>query len=40
VLVELDRIAPEDLAELIPDGWAFQAPKRVVAEWLARRGEA
>lgn len=38
VLVELDRIDPGDLEELIVDGWAVQAPKRVVKEWTAARG--
>ena len=38
VLVELDRISVDDLAELIADGWSVQAPKRVVKEWFAARG--
>lgn len=40
VLVELDRIDIGDLAELITDGWAVQAPKRVVKEWTAERPDA
>lgn len=40
VLVELDRIEADDLAELITDGWATQAPKRVVADWMAERPDA
>ncbi len=38
VLVELDRIDREELEELIIDGWATQAPRRVVKEWAAQQG--
>ena len=35
VLVRLDVIDPEQLAELIEDAWRLQAPKRVVAAFDA-----
>src|SRR3954466_9957277 len=31
VLVRLDAVDPEQLAELVEDAWRIQAPKRVVA---------
>jgi hypothetical protein len=31
VLVRLEQVSPEQLAELIEDAWRVQAPKRVVA---------
>ena len=33
VLVRLEAISAEQLAELIEDGWRIQAPKRVVAAY-------
>ncbi len=35
VLVDLEAIEPDDLAELLEDAWAAQAPKRVVKDWRA-----
>ena len=32
VLVRLDTVAPDELAELIEDAWRIRAPKRLVAE--------
>jgi hypothetical protein len=37
VLVRLERIGHEALAELIEDAWRLQAPKRVVAAYDAAR---
>jgi hypothetical protein len=37
VLVRLDVVDPEQLAELIEDAWRIQAPKRVVAAHDAGR---
>jgi hypothetical protein len=34
VLVDLERVGRDTLAELITDGWATQAPKSVVARWM------
>src|ERR687893_1941897 len=31
VLVRLEAVSPEQLAELVEDGWRVRAPKRVVA---------
>jgi len=33
VLVRMDRVDREQLAELIEDAWRLQAPKRLVAEF-------
>lgn len=33
VLVDLDRVDPVELAELLEDAWRLQAPKRLVAEY-------
>jgi hypothetical protein len=33
VLVRLDAIAVEELAELITDAWLARAPKRLAASW-------
>ncbi len=38
VLVDLDGIEVDDLADLIEDAWLAQAPKRLVKEWRAARG--
>jgi hypothetical protein len=35
VLVRLDAIDPEQLAELVEDAWRIRAPKRVVAAYDA-----
>jgi hypothetical protein len=34
VLIELDRIDVEELRELVTDGWATQAPKRLARAYL------
>lgn len=34
ILVVLDRIAPEDLREVVVEAWLCRAPKRVVAAYL------
>ncbi len=36
VLVHLERVEPEELAERIEDAWLIQAPKRLATEYLAR----
>ena len=36
VLVHLDRIDRDELAERIEDAWLLRAPKRVAAEFVAR----
>jgi hypothetical protein len=38
VLVRLDRIEPDELAERIEDAWLIQAPKRLAAAYLADSG--
>jgi hypothetical protein len=38
VLARLDRIAPEDLEEVIVEAWLNRAPKRVADAYLAERG--
>jgi hypothetical protein len=38
VLARLDRIAPEDLEEVIVEAWLNRAPKRVADAYLAGRG--
>lgn len=38
VLVRLDRISVEELAELVEDGWRVLAPKRLLADVDRRRG--
>jgi hypothetical protein len=35
VLVRLDAVDPEELAELIEEAWRLRAPKRIVAEYDA-----
>ena len=37
VLVQLDRIAVNELEELIVDAWLAQAPKRLAKEYVAAR---
>jgi hypothetical protein len=37
VVVWLDRIATQELAELLLDAWLVQAPKRLAAAYLADR---
>jgi hypothetical protein len=37
VLVRLDRIAVEKLAEVVEDAWVARAPKRAAAAYLASR---
>jgi hypothetical protein len=38
VLIRLDDIAPDLLAEIVSDAWLVKAPKRLAKEWLAARG--
>lgn len=38
VLVRLDLIDRDRLAEIIADAWLTRAPARVAKEWLAERG--
>lgn len=38
VLVRLDEIDRERLAELVDDAWLARAPARVAKQWLADRG--
>ena len=35
VLVRLEAVSPEQLAELVEDGWRVRAPRRVVAAYDA-----
>jgi hypothetical protein len=37
VLVRLDAVTPDQLAELVEDAWRIRASKRLVAELEARR---
>lgn len=37
ILVRLDRIAVDELEELLVEGWLARAPKRLAAEYLSRR---
>jgi hypothetical protein len=37
VLIHLDRIDRDELAERIEDAWLIQAPKRLAGEYLATR---
>jgi len=37
VLVRLDRVDPQELAELLEEAWRLRASKRAVAEWEASR---
>lgn len=37
VLVQLERVAPEVLEELIVEAWLVRAPKRLAAAYLAER---
>jgi hypothetical protein len=37
-LVELERIAPDELGELLQDAWCGRAPKRLVDAYVAQRG--
>jgi hypothetical protein len=39
VLVALPRAEVELVQELVEDAWAEKAPKRMVAAWVAERGE-
>lgn len=38
VLVRLEAISPQQLAEVVEDAWRTQAPKKLVAEFEASRG--
>ena len=37
VLVRLDAVAGEELAELLEDAWRIRAPKRLISEYDAAR---
>jgi hypothetical protein len=37
VLVRLEAVDPEELAELLEEAWRLRAPKRVVAQYDAKR---
>jgi hypothetical protein len=37
VLVRLEAVDPEELAELLEEAWRLRAPKRVVAQYDAER---
>jgi hypothetical protein len=37
ILVRLDDVGPEELEEVIIEAWLVQAPKRLAAEWEAKR---
>lgn len=39
VLVRLERLDAEELAELVADAWLARAPRRLAGQWLAERGE-
>jgi hypothetical protein len=34
ILVRLDRIAPEDLEEVVTEAWLARAPRRLIEEYL------
>ena len=38
VLVQLERIAQDELEELVVEAWLARAPPRLAREYLARRG--
>jgi hypothetical protein len=40
VLVRLDVVQPEELAELLEDAWRLRVPKRVLAAYDAERASA
>jgi hypothetical protein len=40
ILVRLERIALDELDEVITEAWLARAPKRLVEDFLAERGEA
>jgi hypothetical protein len=37
VLVQLDRIGPDDLREVVVEAWLVRAPKRLVEDYLSRK---
>ena len=37
VLVQLDRIGPDDLREVIVEAWLVRAPKRLAEDYLSRK---
>src|SRR4051794_8541822 len=37
ILVQLDKISVDDLEEVVVEAWLCRAPKRLVAEYEARR---
>jgi hypothetical protein len=40
ILVRLDRIALDELEEIVTEAWLARAPKRLVDAFLAERGES
>jgi hypothetical protein len=40
ILVRLERVALDELDEVITEAWLARAPKRLVEDFLADRGEA
>jgi hypothetical protein len=40
ILVRLERIALDELDEVLTEAWLARAPKRLVDDFLTRRGEA
>jgi hypothetical protein len=40
ILVRLQRIGRDELEEVVTEAWLARAPKRLVAAFLAERGEA
>jgi hypothetical protein len=38
ILVHLDRIAPDELEEVVTEAWLARAPKRLLDAFLAERG--
>ncbi len=38
VLIRLDRVAPDELRELVLDAWLARAPRRLAQQWLAANG--
>ena len=37
MLVRLEKVDPQELAELIEEAWRIKAPKRVVKAWEAEQ---
>ena len=37
MLIRLEKVDPQELAELIEEAWRIRAPKRVIKAWEAER---